>query len=147
MKILAKDKYKKGVGIMRDNQAKLYHYSNRDIQGKIKPTFFGDNSYTDNDKKTSIIKRAFYYLGKHRAEYLLQYSKYLYITKLNKRQLYNLDIDKAKLKNRFKIRGLDIVNITKLLKYIKKRYIGIIYSGNIVVIFKDLKYIRKIKRS
>lgn len=131
---------------MRYNQVKLYHYSDKDIQGKIKPAFFGDNTYTGNDKKASQVKRAFCYLGRHKIEYSLNYSKYLYITEINSDKLYYLDIDKARLKDRFKIKGVDFIDITKLLKHIKKRYTGAVYTGNIAIIFKDLKYNKKIIR-
>ncbi len=39
---------------------KLYHYSNNDFKGYIKPSFFGLNSYTNNSKKISGFKRIFF---------------------------------------------------------------------------------------
>ncbi len=131
---------------MRYKQVNLYHYSNRDIKGNIQVKYFGDNSYTKNDIKACNIKRAFYYIGKSKIEYTFNYSKYLYITKVNKNKLYNLDIDKKKLKEKFTTKNLDIVDITKLLKHIKKRYTGVIYNNNIACVFNDIPYTKKIKR-
>ena len=75
---------------------KLYHYSNNDIQGKIKPSLFGNNYYTNNDKKTSNIKRAFYYLDNSQIEYRFKNCKYRYITEIDKNYLYDLRQDKKK---------------------------------------------------
>jgi len=125
---------------------KLYHYSNINIPDKIKVKKFGRNSYTRNDVSACNIKRAFYYIGKSKVEYILKYSKYLYIVEVGKSQLYNLDIDKKHLKEKFICKNLDIINIPKMIKYIKKYYIGVIYTQNVVSIFKDLQYNKKIKR-
>jgi len=131
---------------MKYNQVKLYHYSNKNIKGRIKPSFFGGNYYTGNDVKASPVRRAFYYLSRHKTEHLLDNSKYLYITEVNRNKLYNLDKDPKDLKSRFIIKGLAVIDITRLLKYIKKSYTGIVYNRNVTAIFKDLKYTRKIER-
>ena len=128
------------------NKIKLYHYSNINIPDKIKIEKFGHNSFTRNDIRACNIKRAFYYIGKSKIEHMLKYSKYLYIVEVNKNKLYNLDIDKSKLKNKFTRKNLDIVDILKMVKYIKKRYVGAIYNKNVVSIFKDLQYTKKITR-
>lgn len=128
------------------NKIKLYHYSNIDIPKKIQVKTFGKNYYTKNDISACNIKRAFYYIDKSKVEHMLKYSKYLYIVEVNKNQLYNLDIDKKKLKEKFTRKNLNIVDIPKMVKYIKKQYIGAIYNQNVVSIFKDLKYNKKIVR-
>jgi len=121
------------------NKVKLYHYSNVNIPDKIRIKTFGRNSYTRNDVRVCNIKRAFYYTDKRKVEYILKYSKYLYIIEVNKNKLYNLDIDKNKLKTKF-------TDLYKLVNYIKKHYIGAVYNQNVVSVFKDLQYNKKIKR-
>ena len=128
------------------NKIKLYHYSEIDIPDKIKVKTFGKNYFTKNDISACNIKRSFYYIGKPKIEQFFKYSKYLYITEVNKNRLYNLDIDKGKLKNKFTRKNLDIVDIPKIVSYIKKRYIGAIYNKNVVSVFKDLSYKKKITR-
>ncbi len=131
---------------MVKNKIKLYHYSEIDIPDKIKVKTFGKNYYTKNDISACNIKRSFYYIGKGKAEHLVKHSTYVYVAEVNKKQLYNLDIDKNKLKEKFIRKNLDIVDIPKMLRYIKKRYIGTIYNENMVTVFKDLQYNKKIKR-
>ena len=125
---------------------KLYHYSNIDIPDKIKIKKFGKNYYTKNDISVCNIKRSFYYIGKGKIEQCFKYSKYLYIAEVSKNRLYNLDIDKNKLKNKFTRKNLNIIDIPKMVSYIKKRYIGAVYNENVVSIFKDLPYKKKIKK-
>ena len=128
------------------NKVKLYHYSNANIPDKIKVKNFGQNAYTRNDISACNIKRAFYYIGKGKIEHILKYSKYLYIVEVNKNKLYNLDIDKNKLKEKFINKRLGNVNIYNLVKYIKKHYTGAIYNDNVVSVFKDLPYTKKVIR-
>jgi hypothetical protein len=113
----------------------IYHYSDRYFSGYIKPDFFGLNSYTDNSKKLSGVKRSFFYIDKKSREYYLAGCKYCYISKVDKNKIYNLDID-----------NLGIVKNLKLHKdihiEIKRRgYIGI--SGNngfnCIILFKAIK--------
>ena len=128
------------------NKVKLYHYTDVNIPDKIKVKTFGKNYYTKNDISACNIKRAFYYIGKGKIEHILKYSKYLYIVEVNKNKLYNLDIDKNKLKEKFTRKNLDLVDIPKMINYIKKRYIGAIYNDNVVSVFKDLPYTKKVIR-
>ncbi len=128
------------------NKVKLYHYSEIDISDKIKVKTFGKNYFTKNDISACNIKRSFYYIGKGKVEQFFKDSKYLYIAEVSKNRLYNLDIDKNKLKNKFTRKNLNIVDIPKIVSYIKKRYIGAIYNDNVVSIFRDLQYSKKIKR-
>jgi len=119
---------------------KLYHLSNKNINNHISINYFCDNNYTLNDYKSSKIKRAFYYTNLKNIEYHFKFYKYLYTVEINKKHIYNLDIDTLKLKNKFN-------NINDLLIYLKKRYTGIFYSiGNlkIAVLFKSIKYKNKV---
>ena len=115
------------------NKLKLYHYSNADFKGYIKPDFFGLNNYTSNDKNITTIKRAFYYT-RPEPEHLLSSSKFLYITKIEPEVLYNISQD---------IRGyLKSQSIGKALRRIKRHFKGIIYNiGNIKIVnlFYDIK--------
>ena len=63
------------------NKIKLYHYSDKDIN-KIKPSCFGDNGYTFNDRKASQVKKAFYYIGNSQVEYRFKDCRYRYIMKM-----------------------------------------------------------------
>ena len=121
----------------------LYHYTDKNIKNKLKIKFFGNNYYTNNDKNISDVKRIFFYTINRPYEYLLSDTKYCYITKIKNKYIYDLKIDIKKLK--YKYQG----NINKLLKYIKKKYKGCIYNvGNydIVILFKDIKILKKLKR-
>ena len=121
----------------RDN-LKIYHYSNKNFNDKIKVEYFGYNAYSFNDTKYSI-KRSFFYTEKKIAEYHLKDSKYCYITEIEKTKLYNLKEDKENLKSKF-------IDITELLNYLKVKYLGIIYNVgfNIVSLFYDIKFSKKI---
>lgn len=119
---------------------KLYHLSNRDINNRISINYFNANSYTLNDYKISSIKRVFYYTDLKNIEYHFKSYKYLYTLEVNKKTIYDLNIDILKLKNKFNI-------INDLLFYLKKRYTGIFYSIdklNIVILFKSIKYKNKV---
>lgn len=108
---------------------KLYHYSNIDFKGYIKPEFLGANFYTNNDKNISGLARAFYYTRPGAVEYLLKGSQYLYIIKVDPGRIYNITKDKAGYIK--KTRG----DIDKALRLIKNKYIGVIYSlGNYKVV-------------
>jgi hypothetical protein len=79
---------------------KLYHYSNRDFEGYIDPAFFGYNSYSGNSKRLSEVKRSYFYLEPSQREYYLRGAKFLYITEISQRQLYNLNKDKLSIGNK-----------------------------------------------
>jgi len=119
----------------------LYHPSDTKFD-TIKVKYFGRHKYTLNEVKASPIKRAFYYLSPISVEKLLKNCKYIYKIKVQASQLYNLRRDKCNLKTKFK-------NIHKLLSYLKKHYLGVIYKPNgycIVCIFQDMKPIEIIER-
>ena len=76
---------------------KLYHYSNRDFTGFIKPDFFGLNDYSRNSKRISQVKRSYFYIDPANREFYFSNNKYIYITEIIESKLYNIDIDPAKL--------------------------------------------------
>jgi hypothetical protein len=79
---------------------KLYHYSNKDFTGYIKPGFFGENSFTRNSKDLSEIKRVYFYLNKSGREYYFSGCQFLYIAKISEARLYDLNIDPLNLAGR-----------------------------------------------
>jgi hypothetical protein len=115
------------------NKIKLYHYSNKDFTGYIKPLYFGLNSYTGNSKALSTVERTYYYTtASHEAiESSLLGSKYKYITEVSKKDLYILES--------CKLAGYDIY-----FEALKAGYKGII-SGNIAVLFYQSKIIKRIE--
>ncbi len=122
-------------------KTKLYHYSDKDIKS-IKPVFFGNNLYTLNDTRQCNIKRSFFYLTATPKEYIFKNSNYLYITKINPKNLYDLRSDKLNLKVKYS------GNIKGLLSYCKRYYKGIIYNVgfDIVCLFSDIKILKQVKR-
>ena len=121
---------------------KLYHYSDKDFTGRINIKFFNDNSYTFNDYKSCKIKRAFYYTDNSIIEYNLQGAKFLYIIEVNKNKIYDLQIDKKQIKNRFN-------TIPELLTYLKNNFSGAYYQIGglkIVILFENIEFKSKIKR-
>jgi hypothetical protein len=90
---------------------KLYHYSNTDFKGYIRPDFFGLNSYTKNSAKESGVKRSFFYIGRGR-EYFFQGVKFCYITEIDPAKVYDIDKDKKKLVKKL-VFGQDIFEVIK----------------------------------
>jgi hypothetical protein len=117
----------------------LYHYSNKDFTGYIRPAFFGDNAYTDKSVKVSEIKRSYYYIDRTNKEYYFDRAKYCYIVKVNQARLYNIDLDNQGIIKRLKI-GQDLYREVK-----KNDYQGIItYKGiQQAVLFKSVKIRRR----
>jgi len=111
---------------------KLYHYSNKDFKGYIKPSFFGLNNYSRNSERLSGVERSYYYTNQAGREYYFNRANYCYIAEIKEGLLYNLDKDPLKLAGRVK----DIYSAVK-----SRDYKGII-SGNIAVLF----YWAKIKQ-
>jgi hypothetical protein len=109
---------------------KIYHYSNVNFKGYIKPSYFGLNKYTHNSQVLSNIKRIYFYSTPGIKEVHLQYSKYLYIAKINKEKLYNIDSNK--------IISSDIYKAVK-----EAGYIGL-YNSEQVVLFYKVKILKKI---
>ena len=114
---------------------RLYHYSNKDFKGSIKPCFFGENKFSGNSRRLSEVKRAYFYLEPSNKEYYFNGSKYLYIAEVSENRLYNLNIDKKGIVKRLK-------NTQDIYSEVKKRgYIGLIGSNGLpcVVLFKAIK--------
>jgi hypothetical protein len=117
------------------NKIKLYHYSNVDFKGYIKPDFFGNNSYTDNSKNLSNVKRSFFYTQLNNKEYFFNGARFLYIADIDKNKIYNITEDKLNLYS------LNL-SISEFLKKIKnKGYKGFFDNKGlkIVCIFKPIK--------
>ena len=115
---------------------RLYHYTSADIKDKIRVNHYGDNSYSDNDVKATLVKRSFYYTKPIVAEYHLRHIKYCYKVNISKGSIYNLKSDLLKLKAKHS-------TISLLLKNIKRRgYKGIVYSlgYDVVNLFYDVRY-------
>lgn len=121
---------------MRD-RIKLYHFSNGDFKGYIRPDFFGLNSYTDFSNKLSGVKRSYFYLEPIPFERQLEGRKFLYITEVNKNKIYDIAKDDLKLLNRYK-------TIYRFFQKIKSLgYIGILghtaYKFEVISLFKAIK--------
>jgi len=120
------------------NNIKLYHYSNQDFKGYIKPGFFGLNHYSRESVKESGLNRAFFYIGKGKEDFLSG-AKFCYIAEIEPGKIYDFEKDPKNLKDSGK-------NFNEILVYVKKLgYFGI--SGNngfrVVCLFRDIKYIDK----
>jgi len=118
---------------------KLYHYTDNKIQDKIKTSYFGSNSYTNNDKSISAINRSFFFTTGKIPEYRFENSKYQYIAYINDNKIYNLISDNKKLIKRGK-------NIHYILQKIKKLgYSGVLYNigYNVVILFNDISISKK----
>lgn len=113
----------------------IYHYSNKDFKGYIKPDFFGNNSYTLNSGRVSGINRSYFYIKQNRQEYHLKYTRYLYIASIDLKKLYNID------KNILKFNSQEVYTQTK-----KLGYIGICNQSQ-VVLFKAIKINNKTKKN
>lgn len=117
---------------------KLYHYSNQDFKGYIKPDYFGLNYYTGQSVKESPVNRSFFYMGKGK-EYFFNGAKYCYIAEIEPGKIYDFDQD---IKD-FKKSGLDFDTILKAIK--KLGYFGISGSNGfrVVCLFRAIRYINK----
>jgi hypothetical protein len=123
--------------VIKMNKIKLYHYSNVDFKGCIKPSFFGANSYTQHSRRESLLLRSFFYIGKGK-EWFLNGAKYLYTAELEPDKIYDLNIDPKELKDKY--------TFSEILRRVKSfGYYGI--KGNngfdVVCLFKAIKYIDK----
>ncbi len=115
----------------------LYHFTDKEIKGKIQVKYFGNNSFTFNDKKSSSIKRSFFYTIKNPSEYLLQNTRYCYICKVKKSAIYDITEDKKRLYNG---------DITDLLRKVKKlKYKGVKYNVGyeIISLLYDISICKK----
>jgi len=119
---------------------KLYHYSNQDFRGYIKPSFFGVNNYSGNSKRISGINRSYFYLEPDKKECYFNGARFLYIGAVNKKRLYNLNEDKLKIVKRLR-NTQDIYTAVK-----RKGYTGLIGSNGLscVVLFYPVKIIKRL---
>jgi hypothetical protein len=109
---------------------KIYHYSNQDFKGYIKPRFFGGNLYTSYSAKISKIKRSYFYsdISSFSIETRFLSNRFIYHSKINEKYLYNLTVEEKQN---------DIYAWAK-----RNKYIGI-KKDNIVVLFYPAKIIKK----
>ena len=125
---------------MKNKNILLYHYTNIKISGTLTPRYFGENSYTSGDLRTSSVKRLFFYT-EPKPEYLLAGSRFLYTCRIDEKKIYNLIEDKKQyLKNQNP--NADTFNFTLLLNKIKKNYSGVKYNlgtYNVIILFKAVK--------
>lgn len=113
----------------------IYHYSDKDFEGLIKPSFFGSNSYSQNSRRLSEIKRSYFYINKDDKEYYFNGCKFLYVIQVNKKSLYNLTEDKKGIVKNLR-------NTQDIYAEVKKRgYTGLIGSNGYkcIVLFKSIK--------
>ena len=118
---------------------RLYHYSNTNIEDKLKVKHFGHNSFTNNDGRISSLKRSFCFTSSIVPEARFQGSPYKYTIDIPKKDIYNLISDSKKLKSKYN-------NIHSLLEGVKKLgYKGVLYNVgyNIVNLFYDISYDKK----
>jgi len=120
----------------------LYHYSNTDIKGYIKPDFYGINNYTVFSVYKSAIKRSYFYLEDKPQEKIFITSKFLYTAEVLQDKIYNIIEDKLNLQEKLN-------TFTDILQEVKKRgYIGILGNVNgkynIISLFKPIKIKSKI---
>lgn len=115
----------------------LYHFTNADIN-ILKIEYFGHNSYTKNDAKYNQ-KRLFFYDTVQPKEYHLNASDYCYKVDIKESDIYNLDTDILKLKEKYNH------DIDSILEYIAKNYIGCCYDVGFLCycVFQDIKPIEK----
>lgn len=112
----------------------IYHPSNKKFD-IVKVSYFGENFYTQNDKKSSPIQRSFWYTELPIPEDRFKDVKYIYIANININRIYDIEEDKFNFRNKFK-------TIHKLLLYLKQQYIGLKYkidTYNLIILFKDIK--------
>jgi hypothetical protein len=113
---------------------KLYHFTDKKLNA-ISPQFFGKNAYSKNEALASGIKRAFFYGKAKPQEYLLEGTAYRYTVTVKKSSVYDLRKDCQGL---IKKAGGDI---DKLLRLIKRDYIGAVYDCGFIcyILFKSIK--------
>lgn len=130
--------------VKADNM-RLYHYTNEDIPGGLlKVGYYGNNSYTYNDRQALNVKRLFFYLVDRPLEYIFKCCQYCFTVDISDRLLYDLRTDQDLYLIKFNGKGLK-----PLIQALKKKYKGIIYNAgglDIVNIFEDIQAIERFKR-
>ena len=118
---------------------KLYHYSDYDFKGYIKPGYFGANSYSRASERVSGIKRSYFYVSKTGREWIFNGARFLYIAEISRGRLYDLNKDILRVKDNKKIKDI--------YTYIKRLgYSGIIGSNGraVAVLFTRIKIKNKL---
>ena len=119
---------------MKNKNILLYHYTNKKISGNLKPRYFGENAYTQNDVTACNVRRLFFYIVP-KPEYLLAGSRFLYTCRIDEAKIYNLTQDEAGYLKRFN-------SLYEAINAIKKDFSGVRYTlGNneIINVFKAVK--------
>ena len=115
---------------------KLYHYSNSDFKGYIKPSFFGLNNYTSASKNLSEYKRIYFYADDKSKEYFFNGSKFLYIAEVRQNKVYDLKIDVLKCIGNFD-------SISEFISYISSKGFSGFKDFNgrqdVICLFKSVK--------
>ena len=127
----------------------LYHFTNKNIKGRLNPSYFGDNLWTSRDKIASTCDRLFFYTQDRPVEKFFKGCLYCYIVKVSENNIYDITQDRDNLLNQSKNNGNDSINIDRLLTLIKLAgYKGILYNigYDIVCLFDDIGYDKKIER-
>lgn len=101
----------------------LKHYSSIKLT-EILPEYFGYNSFTRNDYKISNLDRSFFYVEDSEIEARFKTANYCHIAMIDSNKLYDLNADNEQIL--LKANN----NIDKALRYIKSKYLGIIYKIN-----------------
>jgi hypothetical protein len=119
----------------------LYHYSQADFTGYIKPSFFGSNNYTNESRRLSQVNRIYFYPDINSREYFFNGSRFLYISEVNENKIYDLKADILHCVGKFN-------TVTEFIYYITGRgFIGFKdFNGrqNVICLFKAVKVIDKI---
>lgn len=119
---------------------KLYHFSNNSVD-VLKVENFGRNIFTLGDKKIGV-NRLFFYIEPKPLESYFLYCKYLYVVEVDKKELYDLRLDKKGIAKKF------YPNISALLEYCRSNFKGVIYNSGgytIVNLFNDVKPLEKLE--
>lgn len=117
----------------------IYHPSNEKFK-VVKIKYFGRNLYTQNDQKTSPIPRTFWYTTIPIPERDFQNSKYIYVARIKKSDIYDLEEDSFNFKKKFS-------TINSMLEFLSKEYLGVKYkvgSYYLVAIFKDISPVARL---
>jgi hypothetical protein len=119
----------------------LYHYSRENItENKLKTAFFGCNSWTEYSASLSSFPRLYFYKDRKKTETFFFGAPFLYVVKVNKKKIYNVQKDSLKLCKK--------QSTAKTLKKIKRLgFIGVSGTAGalaIVELFQDTKIYKKI---
>jgi hypothetical protein len=122
----------------------LYHYSAKNIFGKLSPKYYGENFYTGLSVKLSPIKKLYFYTEPN-PEPLLSSCQYCYIAKIQEDKIYNVIEDKLCL-NKGDYTFNEIIEKVKNLKY-KGIFGSVNGKYNVVYLFENIKAKKQVKKS